>query len=155
MSKEQQEALYPVYDELMRPHETTFAGFIDNFSEPGTFEDLPGERGAFYEEPWEKAGFNMWLGNYKSYLFDISANRPVYDVWRKKQSAKIEDPQKRELLCPVEPPHPFGVKRPCLEQNFYEVVDQDNVVIVDISEKSKNAIVGFTETEIQTKDSKH
>ncbi|QPC77971.1 hypothetical protein HYE68_008723 [Fusarium pseudograminearum] len=155
MTKEQQECLYPVYDELMRLRETTFAGFIYDFVERGTFEDSPKEREALYEQLWEKAGFNIWLGNYKDYLFDADANRLVYDFWRKKQSARIKDPRKRELLCPTEPPHPFGVKRPCLEQNLYEVVDQDNVVLVDISEKSKNKIVEFTETGIRTSDGNH
>lgn len=155
MTKEQQECLYPVYDRLMRLRETTFAGFIYDFVERGTFEDSPKEREALYEQLWEKAGFNIWLGNYKDYLFDANANRLVYDFWRKKQSARIKDPRKRELLCPTEPPHPFGVKRPCLEQNFYEVVDQDNVVLVDISEKSNNKIVEFTEAGIRTSDGNH
>ncbi|PNP74971.1 hypothetical protein FNYG_11695 [Fusarium nygamai] len=109
ISKEEQQALYPVYDELMRLRETTFAGFIYDFTERITFEDSPEEREALYEQLWEKAGFNIWLGNYKDYLFDMAANRLVYDFWRKKQSARIKDPRKRELLCPTEPPHPFGI----------------------------------------------
>ncbi|KAH8731616.1 cyclohexanone monooxygenase [Phaeosphaeriaceae sp. PMI808] len=155
ISKEQQQALYPVYDELMRLRETTFAGFMYDFLERSTFEDSPEEREAFYEQLWEKAGFNIWLGNYKDYLFDMTANRLVYDFWRKKQSVRIRDPQKRELLCPSEPPHPFGVKRPCLEQNFYEVIDRDNVMLVDIGDKSNNGIVEFTETGIKMSDGKH
>ena len=155
ISKEQQEAIYPVYDELMRLRETTFAGFTYEFVERSTFEDTPEERETLYEQLWAKAGFNIWLGNYKDYLFDITSNRLVYDFWRKKQSARIKDPRKRELLCPAEPPHPFGVKRPCLEQNFYEILDRDNVVLVDISNKSNNGITEFTETGIRTSDDKH
>lgn len=45
-------------------------------------------------------------------------------------------------------------ERPCLEQNYYEVLDRDNVDIVDISAKSGNEIVEFTETGIKTKDGK-
>ena len=45
-------------------------------------------------------------------------------------------------------------ERPCLEQNYYEVLDQDNVDIVDISEKGGNQIVEFTETGIKTADGK-
>jgi len=46
------------------------------------------------------------------------------------------------------------VERPCLEQNYYEVLDQDNVTIVDISEKGGNEIVEFVENGIKTKDGK-
>jgi cation diffusion facilitator CzcD-associated flavoprotein CzcO len=45
-------------------------------------------------------------------------------------------------------------ERPCLEQNYYEVLDADNVDIVDISENGGNEIVEFTERGIKTKDGK-
>ncbi|KIW98689.1 uncharacterized protein Z519_00350 [Cladophialophora bantiana CBS 173.52] len=155
MTKEEQEALYPAYDDLLRMREKNFAGFTYEFEERNTFEDTPEEREAVYERLWKKAGFGIWLGSHKDYLFDLKANRCVYDFWRKKQETRIKNPEKRALLCPVEPPHPFGVKRPCLEQNYYEVLDADNVDIVDISEKSGNKIQEFTETGIKTSDGKH
>ena len=45
-------------------------------------------------------------------------------------------------------------ERPCLEQNYYEVLDQDNVDIVDISEKSSTRIEEFVENGIKTADGK-
>ncbi|KIW37066.1 uncharacterized protein PV06_10695 [Exophiala oligosperma] len=154
MTAEEQRALYPVYDELLRMRESTFAGFTYDFAERNTFEDSPEEREALYESLWAKQGFGLWLGSHKDYLFDMKANRCVYDFWRKKQAARVTDPAKRELLCPTEPPHAFGVKRPCLEQNYYEVLDRDNVTIVDIGEKSGNSIAEFTERGIRTADGK-
>ncbi|KJX95495.1 hypothetical protein TI39_contig4110g00008 [Zymoseptoria brevis] len=71
-----------------------------------------------------------------AYLYDHKANRAAYDFWAKKQCARITDPRKRDLLAPLEPPHPFGVKRPCLEQNYYEQFNRPNVDVVDISEKT-------------------
>ncbi|EXJ81337.1 hypothetical protein A1O3_07627 [Capronia epimyces CBS 606.96] len=155
LSKEEQEALYPAYEELLRLREKNFAGFTYDFEERNTLEDSPEEREALYERLWTKAGFGLWLGAHKDYLFDLAANRYVYDFWRKKQMTRIKNPEKREILCPAEPPHPFGVKRPCLEQNFYEVLDRDNVTIVDIGPKSGNAIAEFTETGIRTTDGRH
>jgi len=154
LSKQEQEALYPVYDELLRMRGKNFAGFTYDFAERNTFEDTPEDREALYEALWKKAGFGLWLGSHKDYLFDMKANRCVYDFWRKKQMTRIKNAAKRELLCPAEPPHAFGIKRPCLEQNYYEVLDQDNVTIVDISSKSGNEIAEFTETGIKTSDGK-
>ncbi|KIW61986.1 hypothetical protein PV05_02042 [Exophiala xenobiotica] len=154
LSAQDQEALYPAYHDLMRMRELNFAGFTYEFEERNTFEDSPEEREALYEALWKKAGFGLWLGSHKDYLFDLKANRCVYDFWRKKQMTRIKNPEKREILCPAEPPHPFGVKRPCLEQNFYEVLDADNVTIVDIGSKSGNAIAEFTEKGIKTTDGK-
>jgi cation diffusion facilitator CzcD-associated flavoprotein CzcO len=154
LSKAEQEGLKPVYADLLRMREHNFAGFTYDFVERNTFEDTPEEREAVYEALWKREGFGLWLGSHKDYLFDMKANRCVYDFWRKKQEKRIKNPEKRALLCPEEPPHPFGVKRPCLEQCYYEVLDQDNVEIIDINEKTGNQIVQFTEKGIKTSDGK-
>lgn len=64
----------------------------------------------------------------------------------------MTDPAKRALLFPEEPPHPFGVKRPCLEQEYFEILDQPHVHLVDVADGSGTAIQEFTETGIRTTD---
>lgn len=155
LTNEEQDRLKPAYADLLRMREHNFAGFTYDFVERNTFEDSPAEREAVYEELWARAGFALWLGSHKDYLFDAKANRCVYDFWQRKQAPRVKNLEKRKILIPEEPPHPFGVKRPCLEQNYYEVLDRDNVSIVDISEKGGNGIQEFTETGIITKDGKH
>ncbi|KAH8798785.1 cyclohexanone monooxygenase [Hyaloscypha sp. PMI_1271] len=154
MSKEEQDGLKPLYPEILELRERCFAGFTYDFAEIDTFDHTPEQREAFFEALWKRAGFSLWLGGYRDYFFDMKANREAYNFWAKKQRQRIKNPAKRDLLCPLEPPHAFGIKRPCLEQNYYEVLDQDNVDIVDISEKGGNRIVEFTETGIKTADGK-
>jgi cation diffusion facilitator CzcD-associated flavoprotein CzcO len=36
------------------------------------------------------------------------------------------------LLAPTKPIHPYGAKRPSLEQNFFEIFNQPNVSLVDL-----------------------
>ncbi len=90
------------------------------------------ERQATYEKLWSAGGFSFWAGNYADILIDEAANRTAYDFWRKKVHARIDDPAVAEMLAPVEPPHPFGVKRPSLEQTYYESFNQENVTLVDL-----------------------
>lgn len=45
-------------------------------------------------------------------------------------------------------------ERPSLEYNFYEILDQKNVEIIDLSAKGGNEIAGFAETGIKTNDGK-
>jgi cyclohexanone monooxygenase len=52
-----------------------------------------------------------------------------------------------EKLAPTEPPHPFGAKRPSLEQWYYEVFNQDNVTLVDVRDES---IEEITPTGVRT-----
>ena len=57
--------------------------------------------------------------------------------------------QLAEKLAPTGQLHPFGVKRPSLEQTYYDVYNQDNVHLVDLGE---NPIDTITETGIRTRD---
>lgn len=111
MTKEEQQALLTTYPQLFELRERCFAGFLYDFYERNTFEDSPEERDAFFESLWKRQGFALWLGGYKDYLFDMKANHEAYKFWHKKQSQRIKNPKKRELLCPVDPPHAFGISK--------------------------------------------
>jgi cation diffusion facilitator CzcD-associated flavoprotein CzcO len=149
LTHEEQQNAKVHYPRLYELREKCFCGFLYGWHEKNTFEDSEEEQEAFYNELWNQGGFPFWAGNYKDMLLDLKANRRAYDFWAKKVRARIGDPVKRELLAPLEPPHPFGVKRPCLEQNYFEQFNRDNVDIVDIN---KTSIVEFKPTGILTSD---
>ncbi|KAJ5805349.1 hypothetical protein N7474_011236 [Penicillium riverlandense] len=81
-------------------------------------------------ELYDKGGFHFW-GGLADLLVNTEANRFAYGVWAKRVRARVHDPVKRDLLAPLEPPHPWGTKRPSLEQNYYEQFNKPNVHIVD------------------------
>lgn len=47
---------------------------------------------------------------------------------------RIDDPRKRDILAPLYPPHPFGTKRPSLEQHYYECFNNDHVDVLNIEQ---------------------
>ncbi|KAJ4328414.1 hypothetical protein N0V84_001098 [Fusarium piperis] len=152
LSVEDQEREKKWYPELFKLRETSFAGFHYDWYEKNTFDDTPEERDAFYEKVWADGGFRYWVALYKDNLFNAEANKESYNFWLKKTRARIGDPRKRDLLAPVEMPHYFGIKRPCLEYNYYEQFNRPNVDVVDIK---NNAIKEFTETGITLADGTH
>ncbi|KAK4998010.1 hypothetical protein LTR66_002681 [Elasticomyces elasticus] len=152
LTVEEQEIAKKWYPELLRLREHCFGGFLYGFSEKNTFDDSPEEREAFYEKLWQDGGFRYWLGNYKDYLFDPKANQSAYDFWAKKQRARINDPKKKDILAPLNMPHYWGIKRPCLEYAYLEQFNRDNVDIVDIK---NNPLVSFDETGINLADGTH
>src|SRR3546814_14422797 len=87
--------------------------------------------------------------NFADLLTNRAANRHAYDFWRDKVRARIADPDLAEKLAPSEPPHPFGTKRPSLEQGYYEIFAQDNVALVDLK---ANPITGVGPHAIKTED---
>lgn len=130
LTKEQQEK--KGYPELFSERMKNFAGFPYDFLKRNTLDDTPEQREAFYEKLWQAGGFGFWLATYQDMLFSDAANREAYNFWAKKTRARIQDARKRDLLAPLEPIHPFGTKRPSLEQDYYEQFNKPNVDIVDL-----------------------
>ena len=149
LTREEQEDAKKKYRELYEYRMTTFAGFSFDFAEKNTFDDSPEEREKFFQHLWDEGGFNFWLATYKDMLFDKKGNEEAYAFWVKKTRERIKDPRKRDIFAPLNAPHPFGTKRPSLEQDFYEQMDREENDVVPVKE---NPIVEVTETGIRTKD---
>ena len=129
------------FDEAFNECYNTFAGFQYDFNPKKTFDDSPEERKAFFHDLLiTKGGFRFWLNTYSDMLFDEKANREAYNFWRDYVRSRVKDPRKRELLAPTEPPHPWGTKRPSLEQYYYEVFNLDHVDVVSIEEDPLDTI---------------
>lgn len=152
LTVKEQERIKPYYPELFRYREANYAGFMYGWCERNTFDDTPEEREAFYESVWKDGGFRYWVALYKDNLFNPEANKESYNFWAKKTRARIGDPKLRELLAPRESPHYFGIKRPCLEKNYYEQFNRESVHLVNIK---NNPIKEFTETGITLEDGTH
>jgi cation diffusion facilitator CzcD-associated flavoprotein CzcO len=151
VSKELQEEMKNdgTYETVFRRLRNTHAAFTFDLTETATFDDPPDVREAFFESLYENGGFAFWLGGYKDMFTSQAANDVAYDFWCKKVRARLNDEKKADILAPRKQPHPFGTKRPCLEQTFYEVFNQDNVDIVDLQ---VSPIEEITETGIKNMD---
>ena len=138
------------------------AGYADVFrrrnESPTSFADIarldlsaldatPAERHAVYETAWRKGGFHFWAGTFNDVLTDERANRTAYDFWRDKTRARLTDPATADVLAPVEPPYPFGTKRPSLEQDYYECFNRASVDLVDLR---TNPITSITPDGVDT-----
>jgi cation diffusion facilitator CzcD-associated flavoprotein CzcO len=107
------------------------------------------EREEFWDELWNRGGFNFNQANYRDFLVDQEAGKLMYEFWAKKTRPRIKNPVKSAFLVPQEAPFAFGTKRSSLEQDYYECVDQENVDIVDLK---VNPIEEFTAKGITCRD---
>ncbi|KAG6906927.1 hypothetical protein DXG01_011353 [Tephrocybe rancida] len=140
------EEMYPI---LFRRCKQTFAGFPFSVDTKSLFDISPEEQYLIFEEKWTKGGFQYWLGAHHDVFTDEKANDVAYEFWRKKVLERLRDPEMQRKLAPEKAPHPFGTKRPSLEQTFYEVFNQPNVALVDLKE---NPIVEVTPKGVKTQD---
>ena len=132
LSKEDQERDKQDYAAIFETRKQTSGGFESQSLDVSALEVDEKERTAHFEYLWQKGGLRFWYHNFADLLINREANRYAYDFWRNKVCDRISDPNLVEQLAPSEPPHPFGTKRPSLEQCYYEIFAQDNVDLVDL-----------------------
>lgn len=126
-----------------------FGGFDFDFDPRNAVDLTEEERVAEYERCWQTGGLRYWVGYFRDTYYDPASNEHAYAFWRDKTRQRIKDPALWEKLAPDTPSHPFGTKRPSLEQNYFEAFNRDNVALVDIKE---TPIQSITEHGIMTAD---
>jgi len=92
-------------------------------------EATPEERERLYEAKWEEGGSISFLYSYTDLLTNKEANDTASEFVRNKIRGIVKDPATAELLAPKD--HPIGTKRLCLDTNYYEIYNRDNVTLVD------------------------
>ena len=120
------------YPEMFKRCQETFACFLHTPDPRGAFEVSDEEREAFYEKLYAERGFGIWQGNFRDILIDRKANATISDFVARKIRRRVKDPKVAEKLIPRN--HGFGTRRLPLETFYYEVYNQDNVELVDITE---------------------
>ncbi|EXJ87480.1 hypothetical protein A1O3_04440 [Capronia epimyces CBS 606.96] len=141
----------PYLERLFKQGRLSRAGMPNEGQPCGVFDVTQEEREKYFEELWARGAFNFQMCNYNNVLLDKKANREVYNFWLKKTRQRISDPVKRDIMAPLEPPYFFGTKRNPLEHDYYEVIDQPNVEIVDLN---KTPLETFDQTGMIMTDKK-
>ncbi|KAJ3993013.1 cyclohexanone monooxygenase [Lentinula boryana] len=149
IADEEEKVKKDLYEISFKRRHQTFTGLHFDINPKLMRDATPEERALAFEEQWEKGGFHFWMGSFADLFFDQKSNDEAYAFWRKKVRERVPNPELQEKLAPMQPPHPFGVKRPSLEQRYYEVYSQPNVTLVDIS---KDAIEEITPNGLKTSD---
>src|SRR6185312_1592101 len=93
-------------------------------------EATPEEREAIYEAKWAEGGSISYLYSYTDLLVNKAANDTASEFVRNKIRGIVRDPKVAELLAPKD--HPIGTKRLCLDTEYYETYNRDNVTLVDV-----------------------
>jgi cyclohexanone monooxygenase len=140
------------YPSAYQKRRTSFGGFDYDPLPTSAAQVSEDERQATFERVWKIGGFAPWVGSFNDLLANEESNRAAYDFWRDKTRARIKDPAVAEMLAPTEPPHPYGTKRPSLEQNFFDIFNQPNVSLVDLR---KTPIENVTPSGIMTTAGEH
>ena len=77
-------------------------------------------------------------------FFDIESSRLAAKLYGEAVGRIVADPETAASLTPT---HPFGCKRPIIDQGYYKTFNRDNVTLVDLR---KTPLRGVTSTGIDT-----
>ena len=147
ISAEEQEEIRTRYPEIFEKCLETAGSFMHEFDTRSALSVSEEERVEFYESLWQEPGFKKWLSNFYDVMMPGPANEDYAEFFRNKIRERVKDPVVAEMLTPKD--HMFGSKRLPCESGYYEVYNQDNVLLVDVK---KAPIQRITENGIQTAD---
>jgi cation diffusion facilitator CzcD-associated flavoprotein CzcO len=82
-------------------------------------------------------------------FFDIEANQMAAKLYGEAVARIVKD---SDTAASLTPSHPFGCKRPIIDQGYYETFNRDNVTLVDLR---KGPIVEITPRGIRTEQGDH
>jgi cation diffusion facilitator CzcD-associated flavoprotein CzcO len=117
---------FPRMDEIC---DNAFVGDPRAPIDKSIFEVSDKDREETLERLYRGPGFSLWVGNFRDVLVDKRANDVVTAFVTKKIRQRVKAPRVADLLVPQD--HGFGIRRVPLETNYYEVYNQDNVILVD------------------------
>lgn len=120
------------YPEIFRKCMETAGSFVHEFDPRSAMSVSAEERLEKYENLWQESGFKKWLSNFYDVMLPGEANEDYAEFFRNKIRERVIDPVVAEMLVPKG--HMFGSKRLPCESGYYEVYNQDNVLLVDVRE---------------------
>ena len=135
------------YPELRRQaREESTSGTVYEKSTRRAHETSADDRQHEFERRWHRGGVNF-MHSFNDLMVDERSNDTAADFVRAKIRATVTDPAVAELLCPKD--HPIGSKRICVDTDYHQTFNRDNVELVDLR---KSPIERLTETGLQTRD---
>jgi len=135
------------YSDLRREaRETTRSGAIYDLPVKSAIGTDPAEIRTELEARWEKGGANFAYA-YNDLIVTQEANDIAAEFVRDKIRETVKDPATAEALCPKD--YPIFAKRICVDSDYYETFNRDNVRLVDLR---KMPIDRITPTGLKTSD---
>src|SRR5829696_6950008 len=125
------------YAEFRRQARESRVGFVVPTTGQSALAVPPEERQCEYEKRWQRGGLGF-ASAYTDLLTQQEANDTAAEFFRAKIRATVRDPEVAEALAPKG--FPLGTKRICVDTDYYDTFNRDNVTLVDLRGEPIEAI---------------
>jgi cyclohexanone monooxygenase len=125
------------YAEFRRQARESRVGFVVERNDQSALAVSPGERQREYEARWRRGGLGF-NATFADLLTSQEANDTAAEFFRAKIRTIVRDPAVAAVLSPRD--YPVGTKRLCVDTDYYETFNRDNVTLVDLRTSPIEAI---------------
>ena len=105
-------------------------GVLREFNDRSATEVSEQEREETYRKRWEIGG-SGFVAAFRDLLTSQESNDTASEFVRQRIKEIVKDPKTAEILAPKD--YPIGTKRLCVDTEYFETYNRDNVELVDIS----------------------
>src|SRR4029450_12479459 len=147
---ETQRQIKSSYPDIFKRCSETAGSFVHQFAPRSALAVPPEERRDQYERLWAEPGFKKWLANFYDIMLPGPANEDYAEFVRQKIRERVKDPVAAGTLAPHD--NMFRPTRLPCESGYYEVYNQDNVLLVDVREPP---IERIPPTGVKTRDAEY
>ena len=120
-------AEYEVFRDVMRNND---AGMFVEVGTKSVREVTVDEVHNELERRWQIGGAGQFASAFNDVMTNEVSNKIFADFVRNKIRKTVKDQDVAEKLCPID--HPFGSKRICVDSNYYQTFNRENVSLVDL-----------------------
>ena len=139
LSLEEQREVVSDYARRRKFAQASDAGIPFPAPTKAVFEVTPAERHRMFEEGWSRGGINSLSYAFTDFFSNHAANSTAAEFTRQKIREIVRDPEVAEALCPYQ--H-IGTKRTCVDINYFETYNRDNVHLIDLRREPLQQITG-------------
>ncbi|WP_272874903.1 flavin-containing monooxygenase [Roseomonas marmotae] len=129
LPEERQAAWKSNYAEHRARARDTRSGILYEYSQRAAFDVSEEERQAEFERRWARGGANFTHA-FNDIFVNRTANDAAAEFVRGRIRSIVRDPAVAEKLVPMD--HPIGTKRICVDTDYYDTFNRDNVTLVDV-----------------------
>jgi cyclohexanone monooxygenase len=150
-------ALDPAYEQRVKADYVGFRrkaresriGIAIERNEESALEASPERRAQEYQARWQRGGIGI-TGAFPDLLINEEANRTLAVFVEDKIRAIVRDPDTARAL--VQWDYPIGTKRVCVDTDYYDTFNRDNVTLVDLR---RDPIAAITPDGLRTRSAEH
>ncbi|HTK09350.1 MAG TPA: NAD(P)/FAD-dependent oxidoreductase [Ktedonobacteraceae bacterium] len=149
LTAEEKASVKAQYRQLRQTDRESAIGLTFAVTNQSALDVTPEERQQKLEGAWALGGFQV-LATFSDVAINLQANTHMADFVRSKIAEIVHDPAVAKLLMPHD--HPIGSKRICVDTEYYETYNRENVTLVDVR---TSPIEEITSTGLRTQDAEY